>query len=265
MAVEKKFKCWPQLMITHQGQMIFRPSYKAGSQSMRDMMKCYFPDFRREIWPCDNIYPNSQYTLSQDEQTYAVVHMVRNPVKRFASALIEQYTRWYKPPEKERYRLGLTKWFPLSEKKNTSSSRLLHAFLRDTECNIDHPWWPHSATGLWHMTEYEYPGTFFDGTGRVSDIDYIFKIERFDNDWKTALEELEIPTKSRCRLTNINRHDDKAHIGPPKEEIMALIKKDPRVLKRICAVYFTDFVCFDYELPDVCASMVHAVPGECPM
>ena len=47
--------------------------------------------------------------------------------------------------------------------------------------------------------------TLYDGTGKVSDIDYIFKIERFDNDWKTALEELEIPHKKRCRLTNINR------------------------------------------------------------
>ena len=37
-------------MVTHQGQMIFRPSYKAGSQSMRDMMKCYFPDFRRFLF-----------------------------------------------------------------------------------------------------------------------------------------------------------------------------------------------------------------------
>jgi hypothetical protein len=260
----RRFKCWPQLMITHEGRFIFRPSYKSGSQSMRDIMRCYFNDFRNEIWPCDNIYPNSRYTLSPEEQTYRVLHMVRHPLKRFTSALIEQYTRWHNPPKKERYRLGLTKWFPLSE-KNASSAELLSAFLRDTECNIDHPWWPHSATALWHMTEYEFPDTLFDGTGRVSDIDYVFKIEKFAHDWEEALQEMGLTPKRHCNLVNINRHDDAQHVGPPKEDLTQILLSNRNLLRRFCAIYIADFVCFDYELPEGCRDMLHPEPRVCPL
>eukprot|EP00008_Paramoeba_atlantica_P007817 CAMPEP_0201490142 /NCGR_PEP_ID=MMETSP0151_2-20130828/25211_1 /ASSEMBLY_ACC=CAM_ASM_000257 /TAXON_ID=200890 /ORGANISM="Paramoeba atlantica, Strain 621/1 / CCAP 1560/9" /LENGTH=437 /DNA_ID=CAMNT_0047875979 /DNA_START=30 /DNA_END=1343 /DNA_ORIENTATION=- len=260
----RRFKCWPQLMISHQGKMIFRPSYKAGSQSMRDMLRCHFTDFQREIWPCDNIYPNSRFTLSEEEQDFTVLHMVRHPIPRFASALIEQYTRWHNPPQKERYRLGLTKWFPLSE-KNASTFELLQAFLRDTECHIDHPWWPHSATALWHMTEYEYPTTKFDGTNPVPPIDFIFKLEKFESDWKTALEELGLRSKRKCGLTNINRHDDADHVGPPKEDLLEMLNTNREMMRRVCAIYYADFVCFDYEPPAACKDMMNPQPGVCPL
>jgi len=157
---------------------------------------------------------------------------------------------------------------------------------------------------MWFMTEYQYPGihpipsfpfhiffsfffldisslfllcfltsnpdTIFDGTGRISNIDYIFKTENLTTHWREMIRQLDVQrgtqlSDKKCWIVNWNQHNDIHHIGIPKSQVMDVVRSSPSLMRRMCAIYISDYICFDYPLPPECQHMLHPKLGVCPL
>ena len=66
-------------------------------------------------------------------------------------------------------------------------------------------------------------------------------------------------------LISYSQHNDKYHIGPSKETILEAIRSDRSIVRRLCAIYYSDFICFGYDLPQACRDMHEPRVGTCPL
>ena len=62
----------------------------------------------------------------------------------------------------------------------------------------------------------------------------------------------------KCKVPNVNSSNSQRHTkwknetGFEREYFRVLLTGDASLMRRVCAIYIQDFICFGYELPDEC-------------
>lgn len=88
------------------------------------------------------------------------------------------------------------------------------------------------------------------GTDRFGDpLQYSFlgRLEQFEEDWRRLLKMLELPP---VPLVHENGSGDKQL----KAEVETAARADEPIVCSVCLAFMQDYVCFGYELPELCCS-----------
>jgi len=101
-----------------------------------------------------------------------------------------------------------------------------------TQDAMAHLWDEHIQRQLYYLTNMD---------GNFVKLNFIGKIENFDNDWKFLRQKLKLPPET----------ENTPHMNPHKEWTKVNYT-DNLITKAICEIYENDYLCFDYEMPTLC-------------
>lgn len=239
----------------------FLRSWKVASMTFPGYLECEYPGCDWEAVP------------STVHSGYKALAAVRNPLSRWISAaseLLERAINGYCPngpcTESDGYVNGTadrstadklahqTHWYNLLKERRADYSdeelaHLVKMMLVDTKCNLYTYASEHLSTQSTFLTQ---------NTGPAANLSYVMKLEDADKglNWLSYYITGTVPSGD-CSLVPANVKDCKPGLDkiPTDEDFLKILNNDTALIKDICLVYAQDFVCFDYELPEVCKDM----------
>mmetsp|Transcript_36535 Transcript_36535/g.97614 ORF Transcript_36535/g.97614 Transcript_36535/m.97614 type:complete len:421 (+) Transcript_36535:65-1327(+) len=199
---------------------------------------------------------------------YSTVAAVRNPVKRFLSAMGEELERsvnyycpsgyctfdndyWQGDTTLDKYSHQTT-WFKYVSDSHESGvdmsllPKIISAFVHDVKCNYYTYASEHFTTQADFVTQ---------NSGEAADLDLVMQLEDVDSGFTELATLLGHTESGNCDLSDSNTADDKPGGIPSENEMMEVLSGDDDLMREICLMYAQDFICFDYDLPSACEGL----------
>jgi len=162
----------------------------------------------------------------------------------------------------------------------------LEAYVRAVECGLNFDMWAHTATQGYFFAGH-YVDDSLDEQAMSSRAQYrgllrtrtdlVLKAERLDRDLPAlkcrvdqaleAARELTADADRACALQQLNANNTHFVSGSDNAGVWAeasatavrgFLDSDERLVRRLCAVYMQDFICFGYALPHPCKELLPA-------
>lgn len=241
----------------------FLKSWKVASMTFPSYLNCEYPG-------CNWEEVSVTKALQSD---YAAVTAVRAPLARWVSAageLLERAVNAYCPSgpctaldgyvsgksagstaEKLKHQ---TSWYAhlretRADYSDADMANLVRAMVSDTVCNLYSYASEHLSTQSNFVTQNK---------GPAANLSYVMKLEDGDRGLARLSQYINGRNLSGdCTLVPANVKDCKpnGYRVPSEDDLYKVLKNEHKLMKKLCLVYAQDFVCFNYELPDVCKGM----------
>ena len=223
-----------------------------------------FPGY---LW-CESGTFTSTDTDTDITSGYSTVAAVRNPVKRFLSAMGEELERsvnyycpsgyctfdndyWQGETTLDKYEHQTTWYKYVSDAHDTGVDmtllpKIIAAFVHDVKCN----YYTYAAEHFTTQSDF-----VTQNSGEAADLDLVMQLEDIDNGFTELATLLGHTESGNCDLSDSNTADDKPGGIPSENEMMEVLSGDDDLMREICMMYAQDFICFDYDLPSACEGL----------
>lgn len=230
----------------------FNLNWKVASTSLPSYLACEYGHF------------DATNTSGPVRSGDRVVFAVRDPVTRFASAMEELLQRsvnafcpggectferdyWQGNTTLEHF-AHQTSWYQyVADGYNaTLLNDVVKGFVLDTACNYYTYASEHFTTQSTFITQ---------NGGKAADTDTVVKLESIEEDLSDLAQSFGLESNNNCTLPDSNAAVEKPGGVPSEDELLSVLESDDHMMMEICRIYAQDFICFDYDVPEACASM----------
>lgn len=257
----------PDMVPTHMGKLVttrfgpapveFHKAWKVASTAFPDYLQCEYEGAWHEV-----------PVTSPVEQGSKVVFAVREPIGRWVSAVGELLERainhycpngpcseadGFDPAQTPKLLNHLTSWYRLVKwDKGYVSDQLpevVSRMVKDTQCNYHYYASEHFTTQSTYAAQSDLT--------RAANLSLVMKLEHLDVGLGQLSQVLRQTSQTKCEFVPQNSKVCKpGHLNlPDADEIKKVLVANEELMRTLCLVYAQDFVCFDYDLPEVCKGL----------
>ena len=171
-----------------------------------------------------------RYTQKKYHNAPVSFTFVRNPIERFIAGLAESYYRSVAQPGT----------IPFGNKHATK--------------NLLHQLFDEFTIGNLRNGSITFPEHLYPMSNILMNIipSFIGRIEEFEIGWK------QVESLYRVKLPhdrNLGYHVSSRDPNSVRALLKEMFETNPEYLRALCRIYLADFVCFNYQLPEVCKSL----------
>jgi len=163
--------------------------------------------------------------LPDDVKNYFTFAFVRDPYERFYSAygtILERGVQQGHQATKNK------PFYKISDPEDK-----FRKFVEDTTKQL---WDEHIQRQLYYLTLAD---------GNLVPLDFVGKLETFDEDWKFIQKELKLPDAVITRVPVLNQQRVWTRVN----------YTDELIVKALCDLYAQDYLCFDFDFPEPCVRL----------